>query len=124
MTVVAAGELHDLAATGDTARQSQSAHRRLGARVDQTHLLDRADPTDDLLRERDLARTERAERQAALRCPLDRVDHRGVGMADDGRTPRADEVDVLVAVCVVEERATGPDDEPRRASDRAEGAYR
>jgi hypothetical protein len=35
VAVVAAGELHDLAAAGEAARQPDRAHRRLGAGVDQ-----------------------------------------------------------------------------------------
>ena len=39
MAVVAALELDDLAAAGGAARQADRAHRRLGARADQAHLL-------------------------------------------------------------------------------------
>ena len=44
VAVVAALELDDLAAAGGAARQAQRAHRRLGARADQAHLLDARAP--------------------------------------------------------------------------------
>ena len=44
VAVVAAGELDDTAAAGEAAGQPDRAHRRLGAGVDQPHLLDRRRP--------------------------------------------------------------------------------
>ena len=105
MAVVAAGELHDLAAPGEAAGQPDRAHRRLGAAGDQAHLLDRLDPGDDLLGERDLVLAGRAEGEAARRRLPDRARRRRVGVAEDHRPPGADQVDVLAAVDVGEVRA-------------------
>ena len=41
VAVVAAGELQDLGPTGGAAREAHRGHRRLGARRDEAHLLDR-----------------------------------------------------------------------------------
>ena len=62
---------------------------------------------DDGLGDLDLAHGRRAE----ARAQLERLDHRradlGMGMAQDHRAPRADVVDVLMAVDVVEVRPLG-----------------
>ena len=49
-----------------------------------------------------------------------RLDDRGVAVAEDHRPPRADEVEVAVAVEVEEVRPVAAGDEERRAADRAE----
>ena len=122
VAVVAARELDDPGAPGDPAGEPDGAHRRLRARVDQPHLLHRPDPPDDLLSELDLGRRRRAERQPAARRLPDRFDDRRVRVAEDHRAPRADQVDVAVAVGVGEPRPPGGDHEPRRPADGGEGA--
>ena len=52
----------------------------------------------------------------------DRPEHLRVRVPEQHRAPRADEVDQLVAVQVVEVRPLGPGDEPRGSADREEGA--
>ena len=54
----------------------------------------------------------------------DGVDDGRVRVAEDHRTPRADQVDVAVAVGVGEPAAVRLGDEARRAAYRGEGAYR
>jgi hypothetical protein len=80
VAVVAAGELHDLAAPGEAAGQPDGAHGGLGAAVDQAHLLDRPDALDDALGELDLARARRAEARAAGGGGLQRLDDGRVGV--------------------------------------------
>ena len=118
--VVAAGELHDLAAAGEPARQPDRRHRGLGAAGHQPHLLDRVDPGDDLLGERDLALGRRPVRRAAPGRGADRFDHVRVGMAEEQRPPRADQVDVATAVGVGQLGAAALDHEAGGAADGAE----
>ena len=110
VAVVAAGELHHLGAAGEAAGQPDRRHGGLGAAGHQPHLLDRLDPVDDLLGERDLALGRRAERRALRHRRVHRVDDRRVGVPEQQRPPRADQVDVLAAVGVddVRRRGRGP----------------
>ena len=124
VAVVAAGELHDLGAAGEAAGQPDRGHRRLGAAGHQPQLLDRRDPVDDLLGERDLALGRRTERRALRHRGVHGLDDRRVGVAEHQRPPRADQVDVLAAVGVDDVRAVPADHEPRRAADGAERAHR
>ena len=121
--VVAAGELDDLRTAGAAAGQPDRRHGRLGAGVDQAHLLDRR-TGDDLLGERHLARRGRAEAGARGGRGLHRGDDLGVGVAQQQRTPRAHQVDVATAVGVVQPRAVAAHHEPRRAADGLERAHR
>ena len=99
MAVVAAGELHDDVAAGEAAGQPDRRHRRLGAGGDEADPLDRR-TRDDLLGELDLGLGRGAVRRAAGDRGRDRRLHLGVGVAEQHRAPRADQVDVLVAVDV------------------------
>ena len=66
VAVVAALELDDHVAAGGAARQAQRAHRCLGPRADQAHLLDARHEGDDCLGELDLALGRCAEREAVV----------------------------------------------------------
>ncbi len=124
VAVVAAGELHDLGPAGEAPGQPDRRHGGLGAGGDQADLLDRGDPGDDLLGQLDLALPGRAEGGAAGdRFPY-RVQDGGVRVAEDHRTPRADQVDVLAAVGVGQVGAGSGHHEARRTADGAEGAHR
>ena len=122
--VVGAGELEHLVAPGGRARQPQRAHRRLGARRGHAQHVDRRHARTDELRELDLGCRRRAEGGAALGRIGDGLDHLGMGMAVDQRPPRADVVDVGVAVDVGDLRALGTVDEQRVAPDRAHRPHR
>ncbi len=104
MAVVATGELHDHVAAGEAARQPDRRHGGLGARRDEPHPLDRR-PRHDLLGQVDLGHGRGAVRRAAGHGRLHRRLHLRVGVADQHRTPGADQVDVLVAVDVGEPRS-------------------
>ena len=67
VTVVAAGELHDLRAAREAARQPHRAHRRFGAARDEAHALDRRHHRDDEFRQFAFGFGRRAERRAARR---------------------------------------------------------
>ena len=124
MSVIVPGELDHGRAAGEAAGQPDRAHRRLGAAGDQPDLLDGGDPGHDLLGEQHLVLGGGAEGEPARGGPGDGVQHVGVGVAEDHRTPRADQVDVLGAVGVVQVRAAPPGHEPGRPPDRAEGPHR
>ena len=123
VAVVVAGEFDDLRAPGEPAREPHRRHRRLGARIDQPHLLDRR-ARNDLLRELDLAGGGRAEAEPLRRGLLHRVDDLRVRVPVDHRSPARDEVDVRVAVDVGELRAGRLANEPRRSPHRGERAHR
>ena len=100
MAVVAAGELDDLGAAGESAGQPDRAHRGLGAGVDQPDQLDRRHPVDDLGGQFAFGGSRRPERQASGGGLGDGLHDRRVRVAEDHRPPRADQVDVAVAVGV------------------------
>ena len=83
------------------------AHRRLGARADQAHLLDAGHEADDFLGQLDLALGRRAEAEAVVRRLLHRLQHRRVAVAQDHRAPGADVVDVALAFGVPHVGALG-----------------
>src|SRR6266540_1170390 len=63
-------------------------------------------------------------RSATRRRPSRKPARGGTHLSRDQRTPRADEVDVLVAVGVAYAGPLARDDEGRFAADGAEGAHR
>lgn len=122
VAVVAAGELDDLGAAGEAPGQPDRRHGRLGPRVDQPDLLDRG-AVDDLGGQLHLTRGGGAEAGAEGGGLPDRLDHLGVGVAQDQRPPGADQVDVAPPVGVVQP-GTLPDHEARGATDGTERAHR
>ena len=125
MPVVAAGELQDPVAASRRAGEPDRAHRRLGPRRDEPHLVDRRHRIDDLRGELDLGLRRRPEARSAL----DRLDDRGnrlvVGVAEEERAPGHHPVDVAVAVDVLDVRAVAAPHEHRLVEpDRAHRANR
>src|SRR5262249_21581343 len=86
------------------------------------HHLDGGHGVDDELGELRLGLGGGAEGHAAAHRLLDGADDARVGVAEDQRPPRADVVEVLVAVEVVEVRPVAAGDEQRLAADGAERA--
>ena len=123
VAVVGAGELQHHLAAGRGAREPQRAHRRLGARGGHAQHVHGRHPRAHQLGQLDLAGGRRAEARAARGRVGDRVDHRGVRVAVDQRAPRADVVDVRVAVDVHDLGALGALDEDRVAADRPHRAH-
>ncbi len=111
VAVVAADELDDLLAAGEPAGDAHGAHRRLGARVDHAHELDRRHGLADQARQLDLELGGRAVARAAVHLLLETADDLGVPPAQDHRAPGRDEVDELVAVGVPDVGAVGARDE-------------
>ena len=88
VAVVAAGELDDLRAPGERAREPERAHRRLGARVDEAHELDARHRVADEPRELELERARRAVARAAAHRLLERRDDARVRVPEDRAAPR------------------------------------
>jgi hypothetical protein len=107
------GKLHDLLSPGSRSREAKRAHRRLGARADEPHTLDARYQLADSFCEPNLELGGCTEARTAHQRSLDRIDHRRMTMPQNHRPPRADEVDVLSAVDVVDPCAVGALDEPR-----------
>ena len=79
---------------------------------------------DDLLGEEHLVLAGGAVAEPVRGRLLHRREDVGVGVAQDHRAPRADQVDVLATVGVGEVGALGADHEPGRAAHGAERAHR
>ena len=107
VAVVAAVELDDLAAAGEAAGHAQRAHRGLGARRHEAHLLHRGHALHHALGQLHLGRAGRAVGGAAERRLAHGLDDLGVGVAQDHGPPGAHVVDVALAVGVHDPRALG-----------------
>src|SRR5437879_3734509 len=124
VAVVAALELDDQAAPGEAAREANRRHRRLGARRNETDLIERGHEPAQRLGELDLGFRRRAEGKRARSGLLDRFDHGGVRVAGHHRAPGPDIVDVTAAIRVPQVGTRGALEEQRHAADRTKGAYR
>ena len=120
VAVVAAGELDDEVAAGRAAREADRAHHGLGARRHEAHPLHRRHRGADPLAQLDLAGPGGSEREPVERRLADRLDDRGVAVAQDRRAPRADVVEVPAAVGVADARPSPGVEDERRAADGAE----
>ena len=105
VTVIAAFELDDAAAVREAARETQRAHGRFGAARDHAHLFDRRHQFADFFGDFDFGFGRRAEREAVGQHALHGFQHFGMDVAEDHRAPRADVVDIALAVRVPEVRA-------------------
>ncbi len=123
VAVVAAGELEHLGTSGGPASQPQHAHRRLGARADQTHLIDRG-ALDDQFGQFDLGLGWGAEGSTQGSLLSHRGQHLRVCVAQDYRTPGAHQIDQFVAVLVGDEGTLRRGDEPRGPANGTEGTDR
>ena len=129
MTVVAARELNNLVATGHTARQANRSHGRFSTGGHHTHLINRAgncrvNTVDHQLSQLSLRRARRTKRQAALSRLLNSLNHLRMRVTQNRRAPRADQVNVLVAVRIVQVRALSLRRKRGGAAHRIEGAHR
>ena len=113
VAVVAPFELHNLVPAGESPRQPDCAHRRLGARGDQPDLLYGRERPPDEVRERDLPRRGGAVARPFPRCAPDGGDDLRVGVAEDHRPPRGNVVDKRVAIDVGDSRPLRLGDEER-----------
>ena len=124
MAVVAALELDDAVAAGESAREADRAHRRLGAGAHHAQALDGRHELGDPARELGLDHGRCAEREAVRGAARDRGDHVRIRMPEDHRSPGADVVDQAAAVLGLDRGAARAADEERLAADAAECAHR
>ena len=115
--MIVAGELDDHRPARESACQADRAGGGLGAGVDQPDLLDRRHGPDDQLGQFVFGQGRRAETRASMQSRLDGRHHGRVAVAEDHRPPRADVVDVAVAVEVEQVGARGAVEEDRLAAD-------
>ena len=129
VAVVAARKLNNLVATGHTTRQTNRSHGRLSTGGHHTHLINRArnhrvNAVDHQLSQLSLRRARRTKRQAALSRLLNRLNHLRMRMTQNRRTPRADQVNVLVAVRIVQVHALSLRGKCGGAAHRIESTHR
>ncbi len=124
VAVIGAGELDDQRPPGCGTRHAHGAHRRFGPRDDEADHLAAGHARGDSLGQVDFARRGEAEDQTARQRrgqrPLDLRD----GVAEQGRSPRADPVDQAAAAVVDHVRAARLDNRQRLRAHRLEGAHR
>ena len=122
VAVVAAFELDDEVAAGESAGKTDGGHAGFGAGGDEAELLDGREAVSDELGEIGFGCDGGSEAGAFRGGLLDGFDDGGEGMAEDHGTPGAEEVEVAVAVFVVEVSAFGVGEEGWVAAYGAEGA--
>jgi len=124
VAVVAAVEFHDHIAIREAARKADRRHGGLGAGVAHPHFFHRGHPIGDGARHFHLKRIRNAEGNPAFRHFVNRADDCDGCMPEDVRAPRADVVDVGLAIDVLDAAALGAADEKRFTSDVAERTHR
>ena len=121
--VIAAGKLDHDVAPGEAAGETYRRHRRFGAGVDHAHLLDARHHRFDFLRHRHLDLGRRAERQRMLSLFGDGGAYLRMSVTENHRSPRADVVDVAVAIDVDELSTACRLEEQRRSTDASKSAH-
>ena len=124
MAVVAAVELDDLVASGEPARQPDAGHGCFRAAVHHPHLFDRRHRVANQCRQLDFELIGNAETDPARGRVAHGVDHDFRRVTENGWTPAADIIDVIVSVDIPDSRAFRAHDEERFAPDIAKRADR
>ena len=109
--VVVAGEFHNLGAAGKRPSQTQRGHAGLGSRIDQANHVHGRQRLAYHLGKLDFLLHRSAERRAACRGSLHRVDDDRMGMTERERSPGSQVVDIFVAVNVPDAGAVPASDE-------------
>ena len=123
MTVVAAFEFDDFVAAGKAARQADGAHGGFSAGADQAQLRHAGHDFGDFFGNHDFGFGGRAKRQTAQSGFAHGFNHFGVGVADNGRPPRADIIDIALPIGIPHISALGFLDKTRHAAHAAESAH-
>ncbi len=124
VAVVAAFELHHLVTIGESAREADGAHRRLGAGAAHADQLDGGHQLDDPPGEHRLDLRRGAEGQPVCDLLADRIDHGRVCVPEDHRAPGSHVVDEAAAIGRFHPGAGGAGEEDRLAAHSAEGTDR
>ena len=123
MAVVAALELNHLGTSRVATGQAHGAHRGFRAGVNHAHHV-HARTVDDQLRELPLGLARGAEAEAVLGSLFHCLHYGGVGVAEQHRPPRANEVNVVIPVHVGEVGALCLGDKTRLATNGTKPAHR
>ena len=118
--VVGAREFDDEVPAGCSSRDPQRAHHRLGARRGEAKTLHRRHRPLDRLAQLDLERVRRAQGKTVRGCTHHRLDDRRMGVAEDGRPPGTDVVDIAPSVGVPDMRSAASFEHERPPADGAE----
>ncbi len=122
MAVIAAGEFDDLISTSEAACKADGAHRRFRARTDHAHHFDGRHRFANQFRKFGFALARGPITTAAVDRLNRRFDNSGMTMAQNQWTPRADVIEVLVAVDVVKIGALAAGNKWRLTTDSAKSA--
>src|SRR5438874_1704072 len=124
VTMVTTGELDDLVAFGESARQPQARHRRLCAAVHHPDFFDCRHPRADQLGHFHFKRIGNTEADASLRCFANGANDNWRGVSENGRSPTANVIDQFNAIDGPNARAVGALDENWFAANPAKSADR
>ncbi len=124
MSVIAAFELHNELALGESAGEPDSRHRRFGSGADEADLLDCWKGLNHQSGEICFCRSGGPKAGAVARSLDDGLQDLGLGVAEDQRSPRANVVDVLVAISIPHVRAHPAHQKRRGAANGPESADR
>ena len=124
VAVIATGEFHDHIPPCKTSGQSNGRHGGLCAGVDHTHPFHAGDSADDAFSELNFYLSWCAEAQCLLRLFGNGFDGGPEVMAQNHRAPRADVVNVAVAVDIAEISTLGAGKEDRITADAFKGSHR
>ena len=124
MTVIATLEFDDPGLAGSGPGDPDGRGCGLGAGIHHSHHLDRGHQLGDELGQLDLLCGRNSKGGPFTGCFLDRSHDRRLGMTQDQRPPRGDEIDQGLSVDRGDVGARGRGNEGRSASDGFEGANR
>ena len=93
VAMITTGELDDLVAFSESARQPHARHRRLRPAIHHPHFFDRRHPCADQLGHFHFERIGNAETDASLRRIADSANDNWRRVSENGRAPAADVID-------------------------------
>src|SRR4051812_48793359 len=111
MPVITAGELDELAPSGDGPREPHRGHGSFGSRIDEAEHLDRRHPVGNDSSQSHFALGWSTKGPAALQLGAYRLDNGWRPMAQDQRAPGADEIEIAVPIDIPEPWTFSPGNE-------------
>ena len=93
MAMITPGELNNLVAFGESARQSQARHCRLGSAIHHPYFFNRRHPSADQLGHFHFERIRNTEANASLRRIADSANDNWGCVSENGRSPASDVID-------------------------------
>src|SRR2546421_10460737 len=124
MAVIAAVELDNFVASGESARQSNARHCCFGAAVDHSDLFDRRHPSADQFGQFHLEWIWNSKTQSARSGVAHSIDNHFRCVAKNRRTPTPDVVEIFLSIDIPNFRSGSALGEKMLAADIAERAHR